>query len=121
MPPRHQRYAGGRLTGGGHVGHSATAGSIAPTGPFFGPPRAKLRPQFQPTLRATPGTRFGIYVHVPFCATRCGYCDFNTYTPSELGGANPDGWLAALRVELELAAGRLGGSPQGANGVGGGG
>jgi oxygen-independent coproporphyrinogen-3 oxidase len=50
----------------------------------------------------------GMYVHVPFCATRCGYCDFNTYTPSELGGANPDGWLAALRIELELAAQRLG-------------
>jgi putative oxygen-independent coproporphyrinogen III oxidase len=29
---------------------------------------------------------FGIYVHVPFCATRCGYCDFNTYTAAELGG-----------------------------------
>ncbi|MGK2867186.1 MAG: radical SAM family heme chaperone HemW [Mycobacterium sp.] len=51
---------------------------------------------------------FGIYIHVPFCATRCGYCDFNTYTPSELGGANPDGWLAAVRVELELAAARVG-------------
>ena len=30
---------------------------------------------------------FGIYVHVPFCTTRCGYCDFNTYTAAELGGA----------------------------------
>jgi putative oxygen-independent coproporphyrinogen III oxidase len=30
--------------------------------------------------------RFGVYVHVPFCATRCGYCDFNTYTAAELGG-----------------------------------
>ncbi len=55
-------------------------------------------------LRTRP---FGVYVHVPFCATRCGYCDFNTYTPAELGGANPDGWLAALRVELELAAARV--------------
>ena len=32
------------------------------------------------------GTRpFGIYLHVPFCAVRCGYCDFNTYTALELG------------------------------------
>ncbi len=29
--------------------------------------------------------RLGIYVHVPFCASRCGYCDFNTYTATELG------------------------------------
>jgi putative oxygen-independent coproporphyrinogen III oxidase len=29
---------------------------------------------------------FGVYVHVPFCRTRCGYCDFNTYTAAELGG-----------------------------------
>ena len=28
----------------------------------------------------------GIYVHVPFCRVRCGYCDFNTYTAEELGG-----------------------------------
>jgi oxygen-independent coproporphyrinogen-3 oxidase len=30
---------------------------------------------------------FGIYVHIPFCASRCGYCDFNTYTATELGGS----------------------------------
>ena len=30
---------------------------------------------------------FGVYVHVPFCAVRCGYCDFNTYTATELGDA----------------------------------
>ena len=64
-----------------------------------------------PGVALTPGRAFGIYVHVPFCATRCGYCDFNTYTPAELGGANPDGWLTALRAELTLAAARLGTTP----------
>ena len=63
---------------------------------------------------------FGIYVHVPFCATRCGYCDFNTYTPAELGDATPDGWLAALQVELELAARRVGARPVDTVFVGGG-
>ncbi|HWC79770.1 MAG TPA: radical SAM family heme chaperone HemW [Pseudonocardiaceae bacterium] len=48
---------------------------------------------------------FGVYVHVPFCVTRCGYCDFNTYTPGELdGSASPKSWLAGLRAELSLAA-----------------
>jgi putative oxygen-independent coproporphyrinogen III oxidase len=60
-----------------------------------------------PGLQPDPGAAFGVYVHVPFCITRCGYCDFNTYTPAELGGVNPDAWLQALRTELELAAGRL--------------
>ncbi len=50
---------------------------------------------------------FGIYVHVPFCAARCGYCDFNTYTPTESGGADPDSWLRALRTELAIASRRL--------------
>ena len=60
-----------------------------------------------PELQAITGPPFGIYLHVPFCITRCGYCDFNTYTPAELGGVNPDAWLLALRSELQLAAARL--------------
>lgn len=53
---------------------------------------------------------FGIYVHVPFCAARCGYCDFNTYTASELdgSGASVGGWLDAVRRELDLAAATVG-------------
>ena len=29
-------------------------------------------------------TELSFYVHIPYCIKRCGYCDFNTYTPSEL-------------------------------------
>ena len=77
-------------------------------------------PAALPELALTPGTAFGIYVHVPFCATRCGYCDFNTYTAAELGGASPQGWLTALRTELELAADLLGAVPVDTVFVGGG-
>ncbi|TCD54871.1 coproporphyrinogen III oxidase [Alloscardovia theropitheci] len=31
-------------------------------------------------------TPYEVYVHVPFCLRRCGYCDFNTYTAVDLGG-----------------------------------
>jgi putative oxygen-independent coproporphyrinogen III oxidase len=52
---------------------------------------------------------FGVYVHVPFCATRCGYCDFNTYTASELnGGRSRSGYVAAVLAELALARRVLG-------------
>ena len=71
-------------------------------------------------MTRTPDRQFGVYVHVPFCATRCGYCDFNTYTPAELGGANPDAWLEALRTELRLAAELAGAQPVDTVFVGGG-
>jgi putative oxygen-independent coproporphyrinogen III oxidase len=44
----------------------------------------------------------GLYVHVPFCLTRCGYCDFNAYAGlSHLGPA----YAEALRREADLHAG----------------
>jgi putative oxygen-independent coproporphyrinogen III oxidase len=54
-------------------------------------------------------TPFGLYVHVPFCATRCGYCDFNTYTSDELGpGANRAEYAGSAIAELRRAAETLG-------------
>lgn len=47
---------------------------------------------------------WGLYLHVPFCATRCGYCDFNTYTAEELGpGAGRGEYAGTLIEELRLA------------------
>jgi putative oxygen-independent coproporphyrinogen III oxidase len=49
-------------------------------------------------------TRFGVYVHVPFCRTRCGYCDFNTYTATELGGgASQAAYPELVEQEIDLA------------------
>lgn len=61
------------------------------------------------TLR---GTDLGVYLHVPFCSVRCGYCDFNTYTLTELGGhgatVSLDTYADAALLELDLAVRVLG-------------
>jgi oxygen-independent coproporphyrinogen-3 oxidase len=46
---------------------------------------------------------FGVYVHVPFCRVRCGYCDFNTYTASELRGVRRDDYAGHAVREIEFA------------------
>jgi len=48
---------------------------------------------------------FSLYIHIPFCASICGYCDFNTYTAQELGGGVSQGTFHELLIrELELAS-----------------
>jgi putative oxygen-independent coproporphyrinogen III oxidase len=72
------------------------------------PSDGSLPEQVRPEIPLRP---LGIYVHVPFFTTRCGYCDFNTYTAAELGtepGASRAGYIDAAIHELELAARVLG-------------
>lgn len=57
---------------------------------------------------------FGIYVHVPFCARRCGYCAFVTYAPDELSAAQTHrAWATAAAAELDTAALTLSARPDG--------
>lgn len=47
---------------------------------------------------------FEVYVHVPFCLRRCGYCDFNTYTARDLGeGASREGYADVAIREMQIA------------------
>jgi putative oxygen-independent coproporphyrinogen III oxidase len=48
---------------------------------------------------------FGVYVHVPYCAARCGYCDFNTYIAGPEERAR---WKDAAVAEVALAMRALG-------------
>lgn len=64
---------------------------------------------------------FQVYVHVPFCASRCGYCDFNTYTASELGAdVRRETFAGVLAAEIALARAITGPVPVDAVFVGGG-
>ena len=63
-----------------------------------------------PSALASLGSRpFGLYVHVPFCSVRCGYCDFNTYTAEELGGGvSRQTYVDHALAEVRLARAVLG-------------
>jgi oxygen-independent coproporphyrinogen-3 oxidase len=54
-------------------------------------------------VRIEAATPFGVYLHVPFCRVRCGYCDFNTYTSQELRGARQDQYADTLLQEVAVA------------------
>lgn len=51
-------------------------------------------------LESTP---FGVYLHIPFCTVRCGYCDFNTYTATELRGVTRQSFVDDLIGEIDFA------------------
>jgi putative oxygen-independent coproporphyrinogen III oxidase len=46
---------------------------------------------------------FHAYIHVPFCRVRCGYCDFNTYTSTELDGASQSDYAQTLIREVDFS------------------
>lgn len=59
---------------------------------------------FPADLAVDPATEFSVYVHVPFCRVRCGYCDFNTYTAHELRGARQDAYADEVQREIAMSA-----------------
>jgi putative oxygen-independent coproporphyrinogen III oxidase len=68
------------------------------------PPDGALPEDALVSVRERP---LGVYVHVPFCAARCGYCDFNTYVPAKAGD-DVAAYLRAAHTEIELARRVLG-------------
>ena len=55
-------------------------------------------------VEAQAGRPMSVYVHVPFCQVRCGYCDFNTYTVGFGPGAEPTSYADTVLAETALAA-----------------
>lgn len=47
---------------------------------------------------------FSVYLHVPFCRVRCGYCDFNTYTATELRGVKQSDYASQAVLEVAHSA-----------------
>jgi len=68
------------------------------------PPDGALPPAALATLGARP---LGVYVHVPFCASICGYCDFNRVVPGD-GGDDVAAYVRAALAEVRLARRVLG-------------
>jgi putative oxygen-independent coproporphyrinogen III oxidase len=58
-------------------------------------------------VREAAARPLGFYLHVPFCASRCGYCDFNTYTAKELGGGGSQASYAETAVDEVRMARRV--------------
>jgi oxygen-independent coproporphyrinogen-3 oxidase len=70
-----------------------------------------------PASATDPMRDFGVYIHVPFCSVRCGYCDFNTYAPGEVEGATREGYVEAALAEMVFARSAMGDDPRAASTV----
>ncbi|OAV60933.1 radical SAM family heme chaperone HemW [Enteractinococcus helveticum] len=72
------------------------------------PPTTGVLPEFVAPAANDTDRTFSLYVHVPFCVSRCGYCDFNTYISPDLGpGASHESYADTAIKELEFAADAL--------------
>ena len=62
--------------------------------------------------RSSAQRALSFYIHIPYCAKRCGYCDFNTYTPQELStsdlGLITRPYVDSALKEIELAKSEVG-------------
>jgi putative oxygen-independent coproporphyrinogen III oxidase len=82
-------------------------------------PSAPPDGELAPADGALPDTAFlgsqdrtwSLYIHIPFCAVRCGYCDFNTYTSDELSGVSHGSYPVLAAQEMDLAASVMRGAP----------
>ena len=65
--------------------------------------------------RSSANPALSFYIHIPYCSKRCGYCDFNTYTPQELNSENlsliTTPYIDAVLAEIELAKSKVGAAP----------
>ena len=57
--------------------------------------------------RSSANSALSFYIHIPYCTKRCGYCDFNTYTPQELSTTSlsliTTPYIDAALLEIERA------------------
>ncbi|WP_255434740.1 radical SAM family heme chaperone HemW [Auritidibacter ignavus] len=85
--------------------HIDLQGYRVPDSPLF---PADVGQRILESLTAGTPRTFSLYVHIPFCTVRCGYCDFNTYTATDFGpGASHDTYATTVLQELEMARERM--------------
>ena len=79
------------------VGHEQTFGELDPRAEARDqPPRGRL-PQARGGAERMSGEPLALYVHWPFCVSKCPYCDFNSHVRATI---DQDAWREALLADL---------------------